>query len=731
MAAAIERKARIESPMSTGASPVLSPVGGVGAPGAPHVDRANILIVDDRPDKLLVFRTILEELDQNIVTLQSGEEALRWLLDNECAVLLLDVNMPGMDGFETAEMVRARRKSAHTPIIFITAHVDEMHSTRGYALGAVDFLLSPVMPNVLRSKVSVFVQLYNLTRQIRQRADEHIALVREQSARSAAEESSRRANFLAEAGRVFISSLNLRALMVGTTRLVVPFLADFSAMTIVHGDNGTDSTECADGWNTDGEVQITRSPRWAEAMQQAMTSGEHVLLRNLDADMQPLPEHGHDGRSPTQVLMLPLIARGQTHGVLSLAIGPSGRALADSDYALAVDIAARAATAVDNCLLFKEIQEIDARKNEFLATLSHELRNPLAPIRTGIHALHASGRWPEGAEPLRAMLERQLEHLTRLVDDLLDVSRITHGKIRLRKETVNLVAKIRYALDNCAEPLQQAGHDVVVNLPDTPVCIDGDRVRVQQIFENLILNACRYTEPHGRIRVSLGEEGNEAVFRIRDTGVGISPEMMPRLFDMFAQADASTDRTRHGLGIGLALARNLVRLHGGTITAESEGAGKGSEFTVRLPMAPRGAVEVTNGATKTEMEPSVDALRILVVDDNADAAESMKMLLTVFGHQVEIAHDGFSALTAARSMSPQMIFLDIGLPGMDGYEVAKRLRSEAGLQDAKLIALSGYGTENDQKRSRAAGFNRHLVKPVDPGELPAIIAQVAAAPPAA
>src|SRR5258706_5239282 len=290
---------------------------------------------------------------------------------------------------------------------------------------------------------------------------------------------------------------------------------------------------------------------------------------------------------------------------------------------------------------------------------------------------------------------------------------------------------MRLALDICAKPLQQAAHDVVVNSPDTPVCIDGDRVRVQQIFENLILNACRYTEPHGRIRVSLGEEGNEAVFRIRDTGVGISPEMMPRLFDMFAQADASTDRTRHGLGIGLALARNLVRLHGGTITAESEGAGKGSEFTVRLPMAPRGAVEVTNGATKTEMEPSVDALRILVVDDNADAAESMKMLLTVFGHQVEIAHDGFSALTAARSMSPQMIFLDIGLPGMDGYEVAKRLRSEAGLQDAKLIALSGYGTENDQKRSRAAGFNRHLVKPVDPGELPAIIAQVAAAPPAA
>jgi CheY-like chemotaxis protein len=295
----------------------------------------------------------------------------------------------------------------------------------------------------------------------------------------------------------------------------------------------------------------------------------------------------------------------------------------------------------------------------------------------------------------------------------------------LRRETVNLVSKIRYALDNCKTPIDEAGHDVIVSVPDEPVMVHGDRVRVQQIFENLILNACRYTEPGGRIEVSLTTERQYAIFQIRDTGVGITPEMMPRLFDMFAQADASTDRTRHGLGIGLALVRNLVRLHHGTISVASEGAGKGSEFTVRLPLSQSDADAEQNDVNEKRETP-MDGLRILVVDDNTDAAESLRMLLSVFGHQVEIAHDGQRALATAQTQKPQLVFLDIGLPGMDGYEVARRLRSDAGLADSKLIALSGYGTEADQKRSREAGFNRHLVKPVDPGELPAIIAQVTA-----
>jgi signal transduction histidine kinase/DNA-binding response OmpR family regulator len=693
-------------------------------------ERANILIVDDRPEKLLVFKTILEDLNQNIVTLQSGEEALRWLLDNECAVVLLDVNMPGMDGFETAELIRARRKSAHTPIIFITAHSDEIHSERGYALGAVDFLLSPAAPNVLRSKVAVFVQLFDLARQNKLQADARIALVREQAARSTAEESTRRANFLADAGQVLISSLNVDALMLGTTRLVVPILADFSAMTVVHDDSTSVRTACADaGDGTSLPASITGDPVWVQAVNDVLATRQQKLLENLSGPTadEPVRVNGADGRGPglfSQVLMLPLVARAQIHGVLCLALGCSGRKFGSSEIALAADIGTRAALALDNCLLYKEIQETDRRKNEFLATLSHELRNPLAPMRTAIHALHLSGEWPAGAHELRAMLERQLDHLTRLVDDLLDVSRITQGKIHLRRESVDLVKKISYALENCRTPLEDAGHELLISLPGKPVIVDGDRVRLQQIFENLIINACRYTEPRGQIDVSLVCEDGEAVIRIRDTGVGISRAMMPRIFDMFAQADSSSDRTRHGLGIGLALVRNLVQLHGGSIDATSEGLGKGSEFTVRLPLMAADTVrgDVPSPAATDHSAAQAAALRILVVDDNADAAESMAILLGILGHRVEVAQNGHSALAVARSLNPELVFLDIGLPEMDGYEVARRLRREAGITQAKLIALSGYGTENDQMQSRNAGFIRHLVKPVDPRELPAIIA---------
>ena len=701
--------------------------GGSGAPGG---RAANILIVDDRPDKLLVFKTILEELDQNIVTLNSGEDALRWLLDNDCAVILLDVNMPGMDGFETAELVRGRKKSAHTPIIFITAHADELHSARGYSLGAVDYLLSPAAPNVLRSKVAVFVQLFNLASQIRLQADERIALVREQTARSIAEESTRRANFLAEAGKVFISSLDIGDLMVATTRLAVPMLADFSAITIVHDHITQEQTFCAGAMESAGlPSAVSDDPLWSRAVREVLATGRQALLEYPSPGADGLiAGRGADGAESlllTQVLLLPLTARGQTHGVLCLALGSSGRKFGPAELALASDIGSRAALAVDNCLLFKEIQETDRRKNEFLATLSHELRNPLAPMRTAIHALHIGGEWPPGAEDLRAILERQLDHLTRLVDDLLDVSRITQGKIHLRREAVDLVLKLTYALENCRTPLKAAGHELAVTLPPEPVLVEGDRVRLQQVFENLIINACRYTEPRGRIDVSLALEQGEAVFRIRDNGVGIPEAMMPRIFEMFAQADSSSDRTRHGLGIGLALVKNLVQLHGGSVAVSSDGLGLGSEFVVRLPLLAADAAQRLSArqpAATTPAETPGRALRILVVDDNVDAAESMSMLLQILGHQVAVAQDGASALEAARALDPELAFLDIGLPEMDGYEVARRLREGAGGPRTRLIALSGYGTENDRVRSRDAGFIRHLVKPVDPKDLPGIIA---------
>lgn len=697
---------------------------------------ANILIVDDRDDKLLVFKTVLEELDQNIVTMRSGEDALRWLLENDCAVILLDVNMPGMDGFETAQLIRTRPRSSHIPIIFITAYADEMHTARGYSLGAVDYILSPVVPDVLRSKVTVFVQLFNLREQVGKKADERILLAREQAARAAAEAVTRRASFLAETGRILSSSLDAESLMAGTTRLLVPALGDFSAITLVDGDgSSTMRCACAPALNPEAlKNAMARDPAWRGAIDEVLATGDRKLIDRMslgarDPFPRAAPPPGARERIQCdieQLVMLPLVARGKNIGALSLGFASAGKRLDDAEFALAADIAGRVAMALDNSLLFKKIQDANQRTNEFLATLSHELRNPLAPIRTALHSMHLAGLWPAQGRELREMIERQIERMSHLVDDLLDVARITQGKIRLRKEKVELGAKIMRALETCRPPIEEAGHQLFVSLPEAEVWVEGDRVRLQQILENLLINAGKYTEPGGRIDVSLQAQHGEAVIRIRDTGIGIAPEMLPKIWKMFAQADPAADQGKSGLGIGLSLARQLVHLHAGHIDAASAGLGKGSEFTVRLPLTNPAAAEhaagETAGAQKAEVASTVR--RILIVDDNPDAAESLKVLLGIWGHVVETAHDGVSALQLARGFDPELVFLDIGLPEMNGYEVARRLRDEVGLAKARFIALSGYGTERDRLRSNEAGFALHLVKPVDPRSLPGVIALV-------
>lgn len=702
--------------------------------GLGDISKANILIVDDEEDKLRIFKTVLDELKQNVVALRSGEEALRWLLENDCAVILLDVDMPGMDGFETAQIIRTRPRSSHIPIIFITGYADEIHAARGYSLGAVDYILSPIVPTILRSKVAVFVQLFNLTEQARKKAYEHIALVREQSARAAAEEATRRASFLAEASKVLSSSLDVDSLMAGATRLLVPVLAEMSAIILVVARGSSlVQTACAPEWNADELRQsIVGDSVWVRAIDEVLATGQHKMIGKMSFGARN-PSRP-DGQAPgvgvpcdaEHVLMLPLVARGKTHGVVCLALATPGKDFGNADIALAWDMAGRVAMALDNCLLFKKIQEADQRKNEFLATLSHELRNPLAPMRTALHSMHLSGVWPAEAGALRDMLERQIEHMSRLVDDLLDVARVNQGKIELRKEKVDLAAKITRVLETCRPPIERAGLQLCVSLSRQRVWVYGDRVRLQQILENLLTNAGKYTKPGGRIDVSLGSEQGEAVIRIRDTGIGIAPEMLPKIWEMFAQADDSSNRAKSGLGIGLSLARQLVHLHAGRIVAASEGLGKGSEFTVRLPLMTGAAPEIAaaDAACPEKAPASPMARRILVVDDNADAADSLGVLLGIWGHKVEIAHNGISALQLARTFDPELVFLDIGLPEMNGYDVARRLREEAGAATAKLIALSGYGSERDHLRSRQAGFDLHLVKPVDPRRLSAVIDSV-------
>ena len=356
------------------------------------------------------------------------------------------------------------------------------------------------------------------------------------------------------------------------------------------------------------------------------------------------------------------------------------------------------------------LRTADRRKDEFLATLGHELRNPLAPILNSLEILKLSGAFDDGrTRQACAVMERQVHHLNRLVDDLLEVSRITRGVIEVKKEPLDLAAIVRAAVETSRPVLDNLRHELVVDLATETMCVGGDPVRLTQVFANLLNNAAKYTNHGGRITVSTRREGSEAIVGVRDNGIGIAPSLLSQVFDMFMQVDRSTRRSQGGLGIGLTLVRSLVGMHGGTVEARSDGPGQGSEFIVRLPLLVN--TQVSN-ADERRMEP-LPARRILIVDDSRDGGESLAMLLRVLGADVALAHSGRNALECVETFKPDVVLLDIGMPGMDGYEVARRIRSNPTNRHISLIALTGWGQDEDRKRSVAAGFNHHLVKPAD------------------
>lgn len=357
----------------------------------------------------------------------------------------------------------------------------------------------------------------------------------------------------------------------------------------------------------------------------------------------------------------------------------------------------------------------DRRKDEFLATLAHELRNPMAPIRNSLQILKMPRIDPDIAQQTREVMERQVHHLVRLVDDLLDVSRVMRGKIELRREPVELATVIARAVETAKPLIEVQGHALDIAVPNESLLLDADPVRLAQIVGNLLTNSAKYTDANGRIWLTARREGDRAILSVRDTGIGIAADMLPHVFELFVQADHASTKAQGGLGIGLTLVKNLVEMHGGSVEAHSPGLGQGSEFIVRLPLIAKG----TQSAGATPFKPSHPAvpssgLRLLVVDDNRDAAVSLSMLLRLQGHDVRIAHDGPTALEIARQSRPDVIFLDLGMPGMDGYEVARRLRQQPGLEKVVLAALTGWGQHEDRRRTAEAGFDHHLVKPPEP-----------------
>jgi signal transduction histidine kinase/DNA-binding response OmpR family regulator len=726
----------------------------------------NLLLVDDQPNNLVALEALLADFGQNIIKARSGEEALRHILEKDFALILMDVQMPGLTGLDTAALIRERDKTRHTPIIFLTAHEpNDLQRFKGYALGAVDYLVKPLVPEILRSKVSVFIELYRKTEQIKLQAEllrdsqerEHIRRLGEERQRWEMErlrEEAARERQLTEQLRQKAAELTstiaereraeeelsalkdeLAAQLAEMTRLhqlsvrlsdtleLQPLYREILG-AVVGLDNGDMGMLCLHDRDC-GDLEIVSSTGLAEdyveflgriskgqgACGAAPANGAAEVIEDIETE-PAFASHLHRARAAgiRAAHSVPLLTRG---GALIGAIAVyfrERRRPSDRQTRLVELYLRQAAHALENARLHREIQDASRRKDEFLAMLAHELRNPLAPILNAIHLLRRSDADQGAVEQASAMVERQVRVMARLVDDLLDVSRITRRKIQLRQEAVELTAVLGRAVQSTRIAMETANHSLEVRTPTEPVHIHVDPTRLEQILANLLNNAAKYTPPGGRVVLTAERADQEVILRVQDNGIGIAPEMLPRVFELFAQAERSLDRSQGGLGIGLTLVQRLVELHGGSVRAYSEGLGRGSEFVVRLPVVCQPAAEERPASRAPSSGASTS---VLVVDDSKDTADSLAMLLGLCRHQVYVANNGARALELAREHRPQVVIMDIGLPGMDGYETARRLRREAGMESAFLIAMTGYGQQEDRLRSREAGFNEHLVKPVD------------------
>ena len=443
------------------------------------------------------------------------------------------------------------------------------------------------------------------------------------------------------------------------------------------------------------------------AVQLGTLLGIGVWLHRLQADYIATTGHAHDDAHLFVtvyffLLLTPLLTIGIGAGI--------GRVIARTERQLQQSTT--------------ELSELNRRKNEFLALLAHELRNPLAPISNAVQILRLNGSNSKAQNSTINMMERQIAHMIRLVDDLLDVSRISRGMIELRKENITLASVVNHAIETAEPHCDAKGLALEVRQPEAPLVLDGDPVRLAQMLGNLLHNACKFTDKGGRVRLLMARDGNEAVIRVQDSGHGIAADKLEHIFDLFFQSDASLERVHGGLGIGLALVKSLTELHGGSVQAHSAGVGHGSEFIVRLPLRTESAPPVQAVAPVHNPVTANASRRILVVDDNRASAKSLTQMLKLAGHDVHTAYDGLEAVEAATAIRPGVILLDIGLPKLNGYEVARRIREQPGGDKLTLIALTGWAQDTDKQRARESGFDHHLVKPLRHADLNALLAQL-------
>jgi PAS domain S-box-containing protein len=541
------------------------------------------------------------------------------------------------------------------------------------------------------------------------------------------------ARFLAEASAALASLVDYESTLQKVANLAVPYFADWAAVDVA-GEGGA-LRRLAAAHKDPEKVRLAQElmrryppdPDAPGGISQVFRTGQPQIVEEITDEMLVQGARDEDHLRLVRSLGLhsficvPLVVSGKALGVLTFATAESGRRYARPDLALAEDLSHRAAVAIENARLYRALREEDERKTEFLALLAHELRNPLAPLRNSLEIMRLAGDNPEAVEQGRALMERQLQHLVRLVDDLLDVSRISRGKLRLRKERITLASVVASALETCQPLVKQQDDELTVTLPEEPVYVDADRTRLAQVLCNLVSNAAKYSDRGSRIWLTARREGGEAVVSVKDTGVGIPPAMLPKIFDLFTQVDRSLEKSQGGLGVGLTIVKRLVEMHGGRVEAKSEGHGLGSEFTIRLPVALSVAQGQQQGGGDRLGLPAAGR-RILIADDNADAAGSLAMVLELTGNEVRTARDGLEAVEAAAEFRPDLVLLDIGMPRLNGYDACRRFREQPWGKDAVIVALTGWGQEEDKRRSQEAGFDSHLVKPVEPAALEKLLA---------
>ncbi len=630
-------------------------------------DRPCVLVADDNLDMRRYLERLLNR-QYRVETVPDGEAALAAVRKQIPDLILTDVMMPRLDGFGLLKALRTDPGTAGVPVIMLSARAGEESRVEGMGAGADDYLVKPFSARELLARVGALLQI---TR-VRQQADQSIRASEER----------------------------FRTLVSATSDVVYQMNADWTEMHLLQGREFiADTHEPSRSWLLK-HIGPDDQQHMADAIDAAIRSKsvfelEHRVLR-VDGTV------------------------GWTFSRAIPVLDGEGEILAW--FGAASDVSARKQAEQERESLVGQLREKDVRKDEFLATLAHELRNPLAPIRNGLQLIKLASNDGEAVEQSRAMMERQLGHMVRLIDDLLDLSRVSRGTLELKRERVELSAVVRNAVETSRLLIEQMGHELSVAVQPDPIYMDGDMTRLAQVVSNLLNNAAKYTERGGRIRLSAERQGSDAVLTVQDNGVGIPANMLTQVFEMFAQVDRSLERSRGGLGIGLSLVKRLVELHGGSVEARSDGDGRGSTVVVRLPIALALAGE-RRGEDESEPVRVQSHLRILVADDNQDAATSLALLLRIMGHETRTAHDGLEALDAAAAFRPDVTLLDIGMPQLNGYDVCRRIRQQAWGKGMVLIALTGWGQEDDKRQAQEAGFDHHLTKPVDPAALEKLLAR--------